>query len=102
MKKVINISQLIILTTIILLTSSCKDYYNDMIDWTSNIKTGTDINKVKKNQPNFLKIDWDNPDTLETRIRYEIIEIKGNRDILKMQNFVVFENKKYVGRESQK
>jgi hypothetical protein len=73
-----------------------------MIDWTSNIEIGTDINTVKENQPDFLEIDWDNPDKYDNRIRYEIIEIKGNRDILKMQNFVVFENKKYVGREYQK
>ena len=73
-----------------------------MIDWTSSIKTGTHIDTVKLNQPDFLEIDWDNPDTLENRIRYEIIEIKGNQDVLKMQNFIAFENDMYLGRESYK
>lgn len=73
-----------------------------MIKWTGSIKKGTDKEVVKQNQPNYLEIDWSNPDTINDRIRYEIINIKGNRDMLKMQNFVVFVDDKYVGRDAIK
>ena len=39
-----------------------------MLDWSSSISAGTDLEKVKKDQPDFLVIDWNNPDILENGI----------------------------------
>ena len=61
----------------------------------------TDIETVKKSQPDFVEIYWLNPLIIDSQEYYEI-EIKNNRDILQMQNFLVFENKKFKGREANK
>jgi len=61
-----------------------------MVEWADNIEAGTSIEDVKKNQPDFIIIDWDNPIEMDSEIWYEIVEIKGNRDVLKMQNFLAF------------
>ncbi len=74
-----------------------------MIDWTSSIPTGTDLETVKIDQPDFLEIDWDNPDTLDVQItRYFITKIKGNNDILKMEYFLEFENNRFRGQFGHK
>ena len=80
---------------------SCKNYYNETIEWTDSLVIETDIVTVKKSQPDFVEIDWENPHILDGQEYYEI-EIKNNRDILQMQNFLIFENDKYVGREAKK
>ncbi|WP_396150740.1 hypothetical protein [Flavobacterium sp.] len=80
---------------------SCKNYYNETIEWTDSLEIETDIETVKKSQPDFVEIDWLNPLIIDGQEYYEI-EIKNNRDILNMQNFLVFENKKYKGREAKK
>jgi len=99
MKRIIiNFIALILLTIFI----GCKNYYNDMIEWTDRIEIGSDIKDVKDIQPNFLKIAWDKPMEMESETLYEITEIDGNNDFLKMQNFLRFENGKYQGRESIK
>lgn len=67
-----------------------------MLDWSSCIPAGTDIEKVKKDQPDFQGIDWNNPDTLENGMtRYFITEIKGNNDSLKMEYLLEFENNEF-------
>jgi len=81
---------------------ACKDYYNDTIDWIDNLQVGANIQTIKNNQPDFIKIAWDKPDTLNNEFRYAITEIKGNRDILNMQHFLVFSDDKYVGRSFHK
>jgi len=69
-----------------------------MLDWSSSIPAGSDIEKVKRDQPEFLEIDWDNPDTLENGMtRYFVTEIKRNNDNLKMEYFLEFENNKFKG-----
>lgn len=79
----------------------CKNYYNETIDWANSLVIESDIEMVKKSQPDFVEIDWLNPLIIDGQEYYEI-EIKKNRDILNMQNFLVFENKKYKGREANK
>ena len=80
---------------------SCKNYYNETMDWADNLVVETDIETVRKSQPEFVDIDWQNPIIFDGQEYYEI-EIKNNQDILNMQNFLVFENKKYKRRETKK
>jgi hypothetical protein len=39
---------------------------------------------------------------IENKTFYEITEIDGDNDFLKMENFLRFENGKYQGREAMK
>jgi len=80
----------------------CRDYYNDTIDWTESIEAGTDIRIVKENQPEFVTVDWKNPQSFGNQTQYLISEIKGSKDILNMDNYLVFVNNKYDGRMSYK
>ncbi len=80
---------------------SCKNYYNETMDWADNLVVETDMETVRKSQPEFVDIDWQNPIIIDGQEYYEI-EIKNNQDILNMQNFLVFENKKYKRRETKK
>jgi len=80
---------------------SCKNYYNETIQWADDINKGTDIETVKKSQPNFVKISWEKPLVIEDEKLYEI-EITINHDVLRMSNFLVFIDNKYQGRESKK
>ena len=89
-------------TILFALTMSCKSYYNDTIDWMDNLKPGTSLTDVKKTQPDFVKINWDKPDTVNNQIRYWVTGIKGNKDVLAMNQLLVFVDNKYIGRESHK
>lgn len=73
-----------------------------MIDWTDNLELDLSIDNVKEQQPDFLKIDWDNPQIFENEKRYLILKIKGNNDPLGMNNFLVFIENKYQGRFAHK
>jgi hypothetical protein len=84
------------------LLTSCKDYYNDTIKWADEIEIGTDIKTIKNNQPEFIEIDWNKPNIVETETRYLITKIKGNPDILSMSHYLVFINNKYQGRDVHK
>lgn len=88
--------------TIIIVLTSCKNYYNDTITWIDNMAIGASLAQVKKCQPDFVVIDWDNPDTLDQTIRFRIDQIKGNDDILNMTHYLEFSNNKYEGRWSSK
>lgn len=82
---------------------SRKDYYNDTIEWADNIESEINVTEVKKQQPEFIEIDWENPLTTSDNEKwYLITEIKGNRDILSMSHFLVFKDGKYKYRESKK
>jgi len=87
---------------IIAISISCKNHYNDMVAWSREIKIGTDIQIVKKNQPDWIEIDWDHPDTIDSFTVYLITKIKGNRDILHMENRFAFVKDKYQGRWANK
>ncbi len=91
--------------TFLTVLTACKNYYNDTIRWADNINVGTDIQTVKNNQPDFLEIAWDKPDTslLDNELLYEITKIKGNNyDPLNMTHYLVFVDGKYQGRRPHK
>ena len=48
-----------VILTIVL--AACKSYYNDTIEWMDNIELGATLDDVKRNQPDFVKIDWGKP-----------------------------------------
>lgn len=79
----------------------CKNYYNETIAWMDNIEQYTDISEIKENQPDFVKIDWNNPEKKGNENWY-YIEIKQNHDILNMSHILVFINDKFDRRESHK
>ena len=81
---------------------SCKSYYNDTIEWCDNIKIETTIDEVKKSQPDFFEINWNRPDTVDNELRFRIINIKGNKDFLNMDHYLIFVDKKFKGRASYK
>jgi len=84
-----------------ILLTSCENKYNRMIEWTDNILIGMHIEQIKLKQPKFLIIDWQNPDTIKNSVLYEI-KVQSKNDILRMQNFLVFRDNKFVRRESRK
>ena len=96
MNKILTFALLTVLLT------ACKSYYNDTIDWMDNIELGTSLNEVKIHQPDFVKINWDKPDTLDNQVHFWVTEIKGNKDMLAMSHLLVFVDNKYTGRESHK
>ena len=68
-----------------------------MIEWSQQVPFHSSVNEVKKIAPNYLKIDWENPENLDSIItRYYIKEIKGSRGILKMSYYLEFQNEKYI------
>lgn len=69
-----------------------------MISWADNIPVGTPVDSVKKYQPDFITVDWDKPDKSDSSKSYTIIKVKGNSDILKMNNTLNFKNDRYIGR----
>jgi hypothetical protein len=91
-----------VLVMLIILLGSCKSYYNDTIDWIDNIKPGTTIEEVKKNQPDFVEINWSKPDTVDNQVRFWVTKIKGDKDVLSMSHLLVFVDSKFTGRESHK
>jgi hypothetical protein len=96
------VNQIGTLLLIMALLNACKSYYNDTIDWMDSIELGTSLEDVKKQQPDFVKIDWGKPDTVDYQVRYWVTEIKGNKDVLAMSHLLVFVDNKYTGRESHK
>ena len=91
-----------VLIIITLVANSCKNYYNETIKWADNLETELNIKDVKKQQPDFIEIDWENPRTIDNQKLYLITKIKGNRDILGMSHYLVFIENKYQYRESKK
>jgi hypothetical protein len=88
---------------ICLFVSSCKDYYNDNIDWMTSIKPGSSLDSVKKSQPFFVEVDWKNPEIYKDSSKsYYITKIKGSYDILKMSHSLVFKDDKFQYRRSMK
>lgn len=92
----------VLIFSMLLMLLSCKDYHNDMIDWIDNITIGTDIREVKKEQPKYIEIDWNNPRINGDKKEYLITKIVGNHDLLGMSYHLVFRNNHYVGREAHK
>ncbi len=91
-----------ILLIFTLTLTSCKDYYNDTIHWMDNLESELNIKEVQNNQPDFIEIDWENPQIVDNQKWYMITKIKGNNDILGMSHYLVFIENKYQYRESKK
>jgi hypothetical protein len=81
---------------------SCKDYYNETIEWIDNLESELTIQEVKDSQPEYIKIDWANPQIIDNEKWYLITKIKGNNDVLGMSHYLVFVENKYQYRESKK
>lgn len=92
----------IILFVFLVFTISCKDYHNETIHWIDSIPAGTLIDSVKKQQPSFVEIDWNNPVVHDSIKAFSVIKIKNNRDILNMHYSLIFVNEKFERRESRK
>ncbi|NRD24502.1 hypothetical protein HNV10_14685 [Winogradskyella litoriviva] len=104
LKKILtskNLNRLFIIS-IFTLVVNCKNYYNDTIRWADNLDSGLSIDDVKKTQPHFVKIDWEDPRIFENKTWYFITKIDGSNDILGMSHYLVFRNDKYLYRESRK
>ena len=87
---------------LVILFTGCKNYYNETIAWIDNIEAETNIKIVKENQPDYVKIDWENPQKVENEYWYYILKIKGSYDPLGMSHQLVFIENKYDRRESHK
>ena len=69
----------------------------------TSIKPGTSLDSVKKSQPFFVEIDWNNPYVHEDGSKtYFITKIKGSYDVLNMSHSLVFKNDKFLWRSSMK
>ena len=90
------------LTILFVTQSSCKNYYNDTIQWIDKIPVGTSVSNVKRTQPDFVTIEWSKPDTINQNIRYMVSKIKGSNDILNMNHYLIFQDDKFIGRRSRK
>ena len=94
--------KLLILLFISISLVSCKDYYNETIDWADNLEKEQSFQSVQKEQPEHIEIDWENPQIVDNQKWYPITKIKGNNDILEMSHYLVFIEGKYQYRESKK
>ncbi len=94
--------KLLILLFISISLVSCKDYYNETVDWADNLEKEQSIQSVQKEQPEYIEIDWENPQIVDNQKWYLITKIKGNNDILEMSHYLVFIEGKYQYRESIK
>jgi len=95
-------NKLIIISYISLTLISCKNYYNETINWANNLEKEQNIIDVQNKQPDYIEIDWDNPQIVDNQKWYLIKSIKGNKDILEMSHYLVFIKNKYQYRETKK
>ena len=96
------IKRLVLLIIFCLTVLSCKNYYNQTIEWTDNLESELTIKEVKDSQPEYIEIDWTNPRIVADQKWYLITKIKGNNDVLGMSHYLVFVEDKYQYRESKK
>lgn len=87
---------------ILLFLVSCKNYYNDTIEWADSLEAQLSLTEVQKLQPDFVVIDWENPIVNDTEKWYLISKIKGNIDMVSISNYLVFINDKFQYREARK
>lgn len=97
-----NYRHFILYIFILFVFPSCDSNYNKTIVWLDKIEQNESIETVKKTQPHFIEIDWENPTKIDNETHYEITNIKGNTDPLGMQHFLVFIDGRYYGRDSKK
>ena len=90
-----SLNKITIILFFFLTLTSCKDYYNDTITWMDNLESELSIENVQKAQPDYMEIDWKNPQIVDNQKWYMITKIKGNKDILGMSHYLVFIKDKY-------
>lgn len=56
-----------------------KDYYWDFKTWLQSIPIDTHISIVKEQLPNYVIVDWQNPERLGDGFLYPLLKIKGHR-----------------------
>ena len=96
-----NRNKFLAILFLFVLIISCKDYYNDTIEWMDNLESGMNIESVRKRVPDYVEIDWDNPNTVGNE-KWYLVEITGNNDVLGMSHYLVFVENEYQYRESKK
>tara|TARA_R110001583_G_scaffold84601_1_gene222377 strand:+ start:983 stop:1192 length:210 start_codon:yes stop_codon:yes gene_type:complete len=67
-----------------------------------NLESGMNIEAVRESEPDFVEIDWQNPQTVGNEKWYVVNKIKGNNDVLHMTHYLVFVENEYQYRESKK
>tara|TARA_R110002167_G_scaffold197269_2_gene400279 strand:+ start:112 stop:405 length:294 start_codon:yes stop_codon:yes gene_type:complete len=82
--------------------TGCTNHYNDTIAWMDNLESGMNIEAVRESEPDFVEIDWQNPQTVGNEKWYVVNKIKGNNDALRMTHYLVFVENEYQYRESKK
>ncbi len=87
--------QIIILTGLAVFTG-CEDYSEESILWINDVETGTDIEKIKSTQPDFVEINWEKPDTVNYKLYYQVT-VKGNPYILNKTHHLVFMDGMFQG-----
>jgi hypothetical protein len=87
---------------LVAIVTGCRNYYNETIEWMDNIEIETNIEIVKENQPEFIEIDWKDPEIKGNENWYYIVNIKGSYDPIGMSHQLVFIENKYDRRESHK
>lgn len=88
---------------LIVVFQSCKSHQNDFLTWSDNIPPNTSIEAVRSSQPEFVIIDWNNPETLENgNQQFYITDIEGSQDVLKMGYYLEFDSLGFVSRFAQK
>ena len=95
-----QLSQVFILLLFGLL-SSCNNQ-DKMLEWVENIPINTSIEEVKKSQPTFIKVNWEDP-LIHNDDFYYSLDFKYNNDILQMEHLLVFDkNYKFKTYSSRK
>jgi hypothetical protein len=76
----------------------CKDYHKDMREWVEAIPSGTIVEKVKAQQPDYLEIDWNHPIAKENGVVwYRITTIKGHQDPVPILFYIEFNSQGLIG-----
>ena len=97
-----NLKNLFVGLFLAFLIISCKNYYNETIEWVDNLESELNIKEVQNIQPEFIVVDWENPQIVDDQKWFLITEIKGSNDALGMSHYLVFVEDKYQYRESKK
>lgn len=84
------------------LCMSCRNHYNDTIDWIDGIVPGTTIAAVKQSQPDFVVLDWEHAEQSGRWTHVMVTDIKGSYDVLNMQQVLVFDSGKFAYRLARK
>ena len=83
------------LSTMLCITG-CKDYSAESIIWINDIEKGTIIENIINTQPNFIEVNWEKPDTINSKLYYQVM-VKSNPNILNKTHSLVFIDGRFQG-----